>query len=276
MSRQTQYFENFKFQLQQKLSLARDREQILQNRIYALEKQLLDMTVSAATGLATIRAVRITAEPVRHIDDQDRLPSLRGEGEGEEEKNERRKQWQPDVMGSKIETDVDGGENKETKQTSNEARLQSFIVSLQEDLKVLLEREEDGMTERRRLQEQLQKAQENGLFLGGKVEEVKAEGDQLRLSESSLMEEVEELKEENQRLQQMLIDVANKQSQSYAKPECTTSEAAPVNSLLHASAMGQSSSESSAEVCKNDHNHHLISLVQNRLSFEREEHRYAY
>lgn len=255
MSRQTQYFENFKFQLQQKLSLARDREQSLQNRIYTLEKQLLDMTVSAATGLATIRVVRITADPVRCIDEQDRLPSLRGEGEGEEEKKEeRKKQWQPDVIESKTETDVDGEGNKNTKQTSNEARLQSFIVSLQEDLKVLLEREEDGMTERRRLQEQLQRAQEDSLFLGEKVEGMKAEGHQLRLSESSLMKEVEELKEENQRLQQILRDVANTPSQSSTKPESTTSEAnlsrlQPVNMLLHASAMGQSPSESSGEVC---------------------------
>ncbi|MEQ2173806.1 hypothetical protein GOODEAATRI_001268, partial [Goodea atripinnis] len=51
MSRQSQYFENFKTQLQQKLSLARDREQSLQSRIYSLEKQLLNVTVSSATGL---------------------------------------------------------------------------------------------------------------------------------------------------------------------------------------------------------------------------------
>ncbi|XP_017283775.1 golgin subfamily B member 1 [Kryptolebias marmoratus] len=257
MSRQSQYFENFKSQLHQKLSLARDREQSLQSRIYALEKQLLDMTVSAATGMTTIRAVRITPETVRHIDEQDKLPSLRGEGEGEEEKKEeRRKQWQPEMREEgKAETDVDDRGNKDTKQTSNEARLQSFIISLQEDLRVLLEREEDGMTERRRLLEQLLEAQENSHFLGGKVEEMKAEGHQLRLSESSLLKEVEELKEENQRLQQILRDVAKTPSELSTKPESASESSStsccpsvPGNKLLHATAMGQSSSGSSGEV----------------------------
>ncbi|TMS17047.1 Janus kinase and microtubule-interacting protein 3 [Larimichthys crocea] len=90
MSRQSQYFENFKTQLQQKLSLARDREQSLQNRIYTLEKQLLDMTVSAATGMGTISAVRITAGTVTHWEEQVRLPFMRGEGEGEEERSQER------------------------------------------------------------------------------------------------------------------------------------------------------------------------------------------
>ncbi|GLD67356.1 plectin-like protein [Lates japonicus] len=231
LSRQSQYFENFKTQLQHKLSLARDREQSLQNRIYTLEKQLLDMTVSAATSNATIRAVRITAGTVTHWGEQDRLTFMRGEGEGEEEKKEeRRKQWQPSVGAEreggregdegKAEKQTEGGRNKDAKQNSNEARLQGFILSLQEDLRVLLEREEDGMTERRGLVEQLQEAQENSHFLGCKVEEMKAEVHQLRLSESSLMEEVEELREENHRLQQILREAANQTpSQSSMVPE---------------------------------------------------------
>ncbi|KAK1903889.1 Ecotropic viral integration site 5 protein like [Dissostichus eleginoides] len=140
MSRQSQYFENFKTQLQHKISLARDREQSLQNRIYTLEKQLLDMTCG----------------------------------------NER-----------EAEKDIQGGPVKDATQTPSEARLQGFILSLQEDLRVLLEREEHGMTERRRLMEQLQEAQENSHLLGCKVEEMKAEEQQLKLSESSLMRRLE-------------------------------------------------------------------------------------
>lgn len=216
MSRQSQYFENFKAQLQHKLTLARDREQSLQNRIYTLEKQLLDMTVSAATGAATISAVRITAGTLTQSKEQERLLSMRGEGEGEEEKKEeRRKQWQPNI-GTEREERREGDEGKtekegdrDTKQNSNEARLQGFILSLQEDLRVLLEREESGMTERRRLMEQLQEAQENSHFLCCKVEEMKAETQQLKLSESSLMEEAEELREDNHRLQQSLRDATN-------------------------------------------------------------------
>ncbi len=273
MSRQSQYFENFKTQLQHKLSLARDREQRLQNRIYALEKQLLDMTVSAATGMATISAVRITAGTVTHWEEQERLPPTRGEGEGEEErKEERRKQWQPSV-GTEREggrerdegkTEMQGGRVKDPKQNSNEARLQGFILSLQEDLRVLLEREEDGMTERRGLAEQLHEAQENSHFLGCRVEEMKAELHQLKLSESSLMEEVEELREENHGLQQILSDAANQTpSQSSTVPESTcpgpgTSSPScspavcpvPSNPLSYTTATGHSSVGSSGEVPK--------------------------
>lgn len=275
LSRQSQYFENFKTQLQHKLSLARDREQSLQNRIYTLEKQLLDMTVSAATGNATIRAVRITAGTVTHWGQQDRLTFMRGEGEGEEEKKEeRRKQWQPSVGAErdggregdegKAEKETEGGRNKDAEQNSNEARLQGFILSLQEDLRVLLEREEDGMTERRGLVEQLQEAQENSHFLGCKVEEIKAEVHQLRLSESSLMGEVEELREENHRLQQILREAANQTpSQSFMVPDracpspgtsspgCSPTVGPPLsNTQSYPTTKGHSSVGSSGEVCK--------------------------
>ncbi|XP_070693341.1 uveal autoantigen with coiled-coil domains and ankyrin repeats-like isoform X2 [Pempheris klunzingeri] len=273
MSRQCHYFENFKAQLQHKLSLARDREESLQNRIYTLEKQLLDMTVSAATGMATISAVRITAGTVTHWEEQERLLSMRGEGEGEEErKEERRRQWQPNVGTEreggresdegKTEKEMQGRRVKDPKQNSNEARLQGFIVRLKEDLKALLEREEDGMTERRGLMEQLQEAQENSHFLGCKVEEMKAEVHQLQLSESSLLEEVEELREENHRLLQVLGDASNQtRSQSSTAPESTclgqgTSSPTcspavcpvPSNTLLYTTATGHSSAESPGEV----------------------------
>lgn len=225
MSRQALYFENFKTQLQQKLSSARDREQRLQNRIYTLEKQLLDMTVSAATGMATISSVRITAGTSPRWEEQDRLPSMRGEGEGEEaRKEERRRQWQPSA-GVEREGDQEGDEGKMEKEIqrgrvgSDEARLQGFILSLQEDLRVLLEREEDGMTQRRGLTEQLQEAQEKSHFLGCKMEEMKLQVQQLKLSESSLMQEVEELREENHRLQEIFTQTANQapsQSESTA------------------------------------------------------------
>ncbi|XP_029970262.1 golgin subfamily B member 1-like [Salarias fasciatus] len=265
MSRQSQYFENFKVQLQHKLSVARDREQTLQNRIYTLEKQLLEMTVNAVTGMATMRAVRITAGTVTHLEEQHRLSSMRGEGEGEEEKKEeRRLQWQSNVATEreerkeddegKMENDV-GGQNNDAKLPSNEARLQSFIISLQEDLKVLLEREEDRVTEQRGLMEQLQEAQENSHFLGCRVEDMKAEVQQLKLSESSLMEEVDELKEENHRLQQTLREAANQTpNQSFSIPESScpgsgTSSAGikPKLPLTLATGMGPSLTGSSGE-----------------------------
>lgn len=227
MSRQSQYFENFKAQLQHKLNLSRDKEQSLQNRIYTLEKQLLDMAVSAATGGLVHSPVRITAAGSgTPWGEQERLPSLRGEGEGEEEKREDAwKRWQPNVgderKGSQqgvpgvMEIPEQGERTKETRPNSDESRLRDFILSLQEDLRVLLEREEVGLTEQRKLMEQLQDAQEKSRYLGCKVEEMEAQVKQLQLSESSLMEEVEELQEEKHKLQLM--------TGGASKPACSQS-----------------------------------------------------
>ncbi|XP_072288453.1 uncharacterized protein [Eucyclogobius newberryi] len=199
MIRQSQYFESFKSQLQHKLKQGRDREETLQNRVYTLEKQLLDMTVTAATGLVAMGPVRITAGSVAPWEEEDRLPSLRGEGEGEEEKKEeRKKQWTKSL-----------GDERGKDKDSDQIRLQGFILSLQEDLRVLLEREEKAMTEHRALMEQLHEAQESSHFWGCKVEEMKCEIDHLNLSKVSLEEEVEELREENQRQQQSLRDADN-------------------------------------------------------------------
>lgn len=218
MSSQSQYFETFKTQLQQRLNQALDREQSLQKRIFTLEKQLLDMTVSAATGTAAISAVRITANttsaqwgslPHPH-------PSMRGEGEGEEERNkDMGKQQQPSVgvksdkrEGNDVATeDQQAGRGTETEKDLAEARLHGFIWSLQEDLRVLLEREDHSVTVQRGLMEQLQEAQENNQLLSCKVEEMKAQVNQLKLCESSLNEEVEKLREENRRLEQAIGDV---------------------------------------------------------------------
>ncbi|XP_077387759.1 uncharacterized protein LOC144025511 isoform X1 [Festucalex cinctus] len=206
LGHQSQYFDDLKRQLHHKLSLARDREASLQKRIYTLEKQLLDMTVSAATDASALSAVRI----VPRSEAQWQEPGAREECEGEEEKNEgRKKQWQTNDGGERDgrqEGDNDNERSTDNKVTSNEVRLQSFIVTLQEDLRVLLEREESGMTEHRRLIEQLQEAQENSLFLCCKVEKMTVELQQLNLSESVLTKELEELRVENDRLKHDLKD----------------------------------------------------------------------
>lgn len=225
------------------------------------------MTVSAATRVATIGAVRITAGSVTRWEQQERLTSMRGEGEGEEErKEERRKQWQSSVGGregdeGKTEIETEGERSKDTRQSSNEAKLQGFILSLQEDLKVLLEREEAGMTERRRLMEQLQEAQENSHFLDCKVEEMKAEVQQLKLSECSLREEVQVLREENHRLAQILSEAAKQThsqpsqisestSQSLRTSSSSCSAAVCTTALSHATVMTHSPVWSLGEVCK--------------------------
>lgn len=261
MSRQSQYFQNFKAQLQHKLSLSRDKEQSLQNRIYTLEKQLLDMAVSAATGRVTQCPVRITAAGSGTLcEDQERLPSLRGEGEGEEEKREDAwKQWQPSVGDERkgnqqgvqgvIEIPEEGERTKETNANSNESRLQDFILSLQEDLRVLLEREEVGLTEQRKLMEQLQDAQEKSHYLGCKAEKMEAQVKQLQLSESSLMEEVSELKGENHRLQLMIAGASQRAcSQSGSTIQGPTVELSSCKPPVGPSSTTDSSWWSSGEV----------------------------
>ncbi|XP_068181131.1 trichohyalin-like [Antennarius striatus] len=254
MSRQSQYFESSKNQLQHKLCIAWEREQSLQNQIHVLEKQLLHMTVSAATGMAMSSAVRITASTVTHWDDQQRLPSMRGEGEGEEERKEgRRRQWQPanrtEREGGGVDDEVKNIERdlqeevKETKTKSNEARLQEFILSLQEDLMVLLEREEDGMTERKRLMEQLQEAQEKSQLMCCQTEDLKAELHLLKESETSLMEEIKNLREDNHRLQQIVSDMADQAPRSSPVVPPMSS-----NTFSYTTAMGRSSMGSSREV----------------------------
>ncbi|XP_068596804.1 trichohyalin-like [Brachionichthys hirsutus] len=244
MSRQSQHFESFKSQLQHKLSAAWDREQSSRNRNHVLEKQLLHMTVSAAVGTATSSAVRITASTVTHWEEQQRLPSTRGEGEGEEErKEERRGLWQPSDNGTerggdRVDDEVKNSERemRESKTKSNEARLQDFILSLQEDLRVLLEREENGTADRKGLMEQLLEAQEKSQLMCCKVEDVKAEVRLLKESESSLMEEIKDLSEENHRLQQIFRDIANQApSSSPVVPPVSS------NAFSYTTAMGRSS-----------------------------------
>ncbi|XP_049610635.1 uncharacterized protein jakmip1 isoform X1 [Syngnathus scovelli] len=237
MGRQSHYFDNLKHQLHHKLNLARDREESLQRRIYTLEKQLLDMTVSAATDVTALSAVRIAPKTESHWQE----PGAREECEGEEEKNEcRRRQWHSNNGGEqdgRQEEDEGTTENKrstDNKQNSNGVRLQSFIVTLQEDLRVLLEREESGMTEHRRLVEQLQEAEENSLFLCCKVEEMKVELQQLNLSESVLTKEVEDLRVENHRLKHDLKDSAQQTpSQSSAISADVCSDTSDASTIVH-------------------------------------------
>ncbi|KAM6953312.1 uncharacterized protein FYW47_013919 [Aplochiton taeniatus] len=194
MTRQSQYFQNFKAQLQQKLTLARDREQNLQSRVHVLEKQLLDMTVSAATNMASATVSGIAAGLRTELV---RLPCPRGEGEGEEGEDEE---------------DEAGDEEKE--ESVGETRLRGFIFGLQEDLRALLEREAQGVAEQRRLAEQLQEAQEKSHFLSCKVEEVEVEARRARQSEGSLLEEVEQLREENQNLHRSVGEASSRKSPS--------------------------------------------------------------
>ncbi|XP_070994333.1 uncharacterized protein C4orf50-like [Oncorhynchus clarkii lewisi] len=221
MGRQSQYFEHFKSQLHHKLGLARDREQGLQTRLYQLEQPVLEMNISAATYIAPVNTAStnsVTADNVKSImvptsgqqrTETERLPHPREEGEGEEEdgeaKTQRRHygqqlQQKQGADDREIEGEREGEEGDDGETLGGEARLRSFILSLQEDLRVLLEREEQGLAEQRGLMEQLEEAQENNHFLSCTLEEMKTVVHRLKLTESSLMEEVEELQEENQRL----------------------------------------------------------------------------
>ncbi|KAM9413721.1 uncharacterized protein ACWYII_025406 isoform 1-T2 [Salvelinus alpinus] len=213
MGRQSQYFELFKSQLHHKLGLARDREQGLQTRLHQLERPVLEMNVSAATYIAPVNTAStnsVTADNVNPImvptsgqqrTETERLPHPREEGEGEEEDGEEKTQrrhygqqlqQKQGADDRQIEGEREGEEGEEGESLGGE------------DLRVLLEREEQKLAEQRGLMEQLQEAQENNHFLSCTLEEMRTVVHRLKLTESSLMEEVEELQEENQRLCQRL------------------------------------------------------------------------
>ncbi|XP_041750755.1 uncharacterized protein LOC121579871 [Coregonus clupeaformis] len=263
MGRQSQYFEHFKSQLHHKLGLARDREQGLQTRLHQLERQVLEMNVSAATNIAPVNTASINSVTAANVNpimvptsgqqktETERLPHPREEGEGEEEDEEENKQsrhyGQPlqQKQGAddrEIEGEREGEEGEEGESLGGEARLRSFIFSLQEDLRVLLEREEQGLAEQKGLMEQLQEVQENNHFLSCTLEEMRTVVHRLKLTESSLMEEVEELQEENQRLCQRLSQTLRQTNHSLGSTDPSLSPASTpslATSLPNTPALGQ-------------------------------------
>ncbi|KAJ8015345.1 hypothetical protein DPEC_G00025150 [Dallia pectoralis] len=217
MGRQSKYFERFKSQLQQKLDLARDREQGLLTRVHQLERQVLELTGSEANNItrvnkaclntataANVIALMVPTSAKHRTDaDSERLPNPREEGEGEEEDGEEKTLWRHHAQQlQQKQGEVDG--EIEADRPGAGAKQRDFILSLQEDLQGRLKREEQWMVERQELMVQLQEAQENGHFLSCEVEEMRTLVRKQKLTESSLTEEVEELQEENQRLCQRL------------------------------------------------------------------------
>ncbi|XP_029507990.2 centromere-associated protein E isoform X2 [Oncorhynchus nerka] len=261
MGRQSQYFEHFKSQLHHKLGLARDREQGLQTRLHQLERPVLEMNVSAATYIAPVNTAStnsVTADNVKSImvptsgqqrTETERLPHPREEGEGEEEDGEEKTQrrhygqqlqQKQGADDREIEGEREGEEGEDGESLGGEARLRSFILSLQEDLRVLLEREEQGLAEQRGLMEQLEEAQENIHFLSCTLEEMRTVVHRLKLTESSLMEEVEELQEENQRLCQRLSHTLRQTNHSLGSTDPSpVSTPSLATSLPNTSGLGQ-------------------------------------
>ncbi|KAG7461942.1 hypothetical protein MATL_G00196390 [Megalops atlanticus] len=166
MKRQSEYFEHYKQKLQQKLGLSKEREQGLQSRVFQLEREVIDLTATAAL---------LRTELERQAPGRGTPP--------------------PDA-----EAEEAPGPGDEPGSPPGEGRLKGFISSLQEDLRELLGREEAGLAERRGLREGLQDAEDNVEFLSRKLEDFRSRIHELKLSESALLEEVEELAEENERL----------------------------------------------------------------------------
>ncbi|KAJ8262107.1 hypothetical protein GJAV_G00162300 [Gymnothorax javanicus] len=168
MKRQSEYFEHYKQKQERKLGFSKEREQALQGRVFQLERQVIDLTASAA---------QLRTEPRRRAPVA--APPLEAEQEEQVEEKE-------------------GG-------SRNEGRLMSCISSLQADLRDLLGREEAGLAECMALREGLQEAEDNVEFLSHKLEDFRSCVHQLKLSESALLEEVEELAQENKHLRAELL-----------------------------------------------------------------------
>ncbi|XP_064810526.1 trichohyalin-like [Oncorhynchus masou masou] len=209
MGCQSQYFEHFKSQLQHKFGLARDDEQGLQTRVHQLERHVLEMSVSSSTNIATVNAASVNYPVmVPTVHRVQRLAHPREErkeenGEGEEENTQWRRYGQH-LQQKQGEDEIEIEEEREGERESVRERGVrtdgAASSSASRRTSGLLEKEEQGLEERRGLLEKLQDAQQNGHFLSSKVEEMRTVVNRLKLNESSMTEEVEELQEENQRL----------------------------------------------------------------------------
>ncbi|XP_051784163.1 GRIP and coiled-coil domain-containing protein 2-like isoform X2 [Erpetoichthys calabaricus] len=169
MKAQSAYFEHYKQKVQQKLMLLRDREQSLQSKVFLLEKEIIEVLTSEAI---------VKAELERHKLDLKKSNRKQGANDSEAE-----------TTCSKESEDV----------------IKEYICSLQKDLNSFLDKEEDNHRKCKELQDRLERAEENEEFLTKKLSDFRSRIHELKLSESCLIEEMQDLTEQNSILKRELM-----------------------------------------------------------------------
>ncbi|XP_065454268.1 uncharacterized protein C4orf50 homolog isoform X5 [Chrysemys picta bellii] len=175
---QSAYFEHYKQKQNQKTAVLRERELSLQGHVSRLEKEVLDLNATTAflfseLGEGTIQYLRCKLEAV--------FNGIQGS-------------LHFDVNITKIKTLIEDVDHY----------MKSHLQTLQQNLKRLQEKEEGNNREQANLLTKLQHSQDNEDFLTRKLEESCCRVYDLKLSEISLQERVEELVEENSTLKDKL------------------------------------------------------------------------
>ncbi|XP_059821239.1 centrosome-associated protein CEP250-like isoform X2 [Hypanus sabinus] len=180
MNKQSEYFEHYKQRQQQLTMKLRERELSLQNQLFKLEREKIDLSATSIVLKSELH--QVTAKFTKL-----------------EKAHMRRNR-----DGSEHDTDLT---NMGSCLLSGEDHIKEQILVLQNDLKSLLEKEAANNQEREQFQERLQQAEENESFLTHKLEDFRSRIHELKLSESSLQEQIEDLEEENEKLRKDLKEV---------------------------------------------------------------------
>ncbi|XP_062902758.1 golgin subfamily B member 1-like isoform X2 [Mobula hypostoma] len=213
MNKQSEYFEHYKQRQQQLIMKLRERELSLQNQIFKLEREKIDLNATSIvlkTELQQVTAKLTKLEKAHMRRSRDR---------------------------SEHDTDLT---NMESCVLNGEDHIKEQILVLQNDLKRLLEKEAANNQEREQFQERLQQAEENESFLTHKLEDFRSRIHELKLSESSLQEQIEDLEEENEKLRKDLKDVQEQKNYlnvldceeklgNLAQDECTVNKTSTQN-----------------------------------------------
>ncbi|KAM6361770.1 LOW QUALITY PROTEIN: uncharacterized protein C4orf50 homolog [Alca torda] len=171
---QSEYFEHYKQRQRQQTAVLRERESYLRGEVSRLEKQVLDL--SAHIGLLTSQ---LEEGMVQYL--QQKLESAFSGTQGYKHS---------DVEVMELKTCIENVEHD----------MKRHLETLQQNLKLLREKEEDKRREQADLLSELQCSQDTEDFLRRKLEESCHHVYNLKLSEIKLQEKMEELLDENRAL----------------------------------------------------------------------------
>ncbi|XP_042196607.1 myosin-7-like [Callorhinchus milii] len=178
VKKQYEYFEHHKQKQRQQLAELREREHWLQNRVYELERGMIEGKATHAVLRTELQKATVKAA------EQEQASSPWGGAS---------------VPATELPEEgnfpMDGVDD-----------VKNHIEMLEQDLKKLLEREEAGNQEKEQLRHSFQQVEDNEDFLGHKLEDLRSWVHQLKLSEGSLQEKVEDLERERRKLTAELED----------------------------------------------------------------------
>nr|XP_033815404.1 uncharacterized protein C4orf50 homolog [Geotrypetes seraphini] len=238
---QSEYFEHYKEKRRQQMTALREHEHCLQNQVLNLEKEVLDLSVTKVLLMTELQQAK-----------------ERGY----------RKYQSPELKTSpkalQNSTDFDDEEGRDKTFTDiGHHDPERHIQMLQQDFKMLLEREEASSVEKNKLMSQLQQSEEKEDFLNKKLEELRCHIYELKLSESSLQEKVEELEEEKKKLKTKLEGKPDEDACNKTLVGAEDSgKHSPVNVQQVESGKQLAVEDEESGKCKTGENEHFVSVFE--------------